>query len=107
MRKIYLFCSAGMSTSILASKMQEVANGHSLEVEVKAFSLTEMDEIYDREHPDCILIGPQVRFVYEETKNKYNLLKTPVGLIDAKDYGMINGEKVLKQAVQLIKQGVE
>ncbi|HCV47505.1 MAG TPA: PTS sugar transporter subunit IIB, partial [Catenibacterium sp.] len=25
MKKVYLFCSAGMSTSILASKMQEVA----------------------------------------------------------------------------------
>ncbi len=107
MRKIYLFCSSGMSTTILASKIQEVANAQNLEIEVSAFSLTEMDEIYNHEVPDCILIGPQVRFIYEETKNRYNPLKTPVGLIDAKDYGMINGKKILKQALELIEQGVD
>jgi len=34
-------------------------------------------------------------------------LNTPVGIIDAADYGMINGEHVLKSAVKLIKQGVK
>ena len=38
MKKVYLFCSAGMSTSILASKMQEVANSHNLPIKVAAFS---------------------------------------------------------------------
>lgn len=37
MKKVYLFCSAGMSTSILASKMQEVANSHNLPIKVAAF----------------------------------------------------------------------
>ncbi len=26
MKRVYLFCNAGMSTSLVASKMQEVAN---------------------------------------------------------------------------------
>ncbi|MDU2851887.1 MAG: PTS sugar transporter subunit IIB, partial [Clostridium sp.] len=30
MKKIYLFCSAGMSTSMLANNMQKVANEHKL-----------------------------------------------------------------------------
>ncbi|MBF4693162.1 PTS sugar transporter subunit IIB [Fusibacter ferrireducens] len=107
MKKIYLFCSAGMSTHILANKMQEVADVHDLGVKVEAFPLTEIDEIYNAEPPDCILIGPQVRFIYEETKSKYKPLKTPVGLIDARDYGTINGEKVLDDAIRLIEQGVE
>ena len=37
MKRIYLFCSAGMSTSLVAKRMQEVADKHSLPVEVKAF----------------------------------------------------------------------
>lgn len=37
MKKVYLFCSAGMSTSMLASKMQAVANSHNLPMEVEAF----------------------------------------------------------------------
>lgn len=106
MKKIYLFCSAGMSTSLLASNMQKVAEAHKLPIEVKAFPLANLDDIYKKEHPDCILLGPQVRFVYEETKNTYNKLNTPVGVIDAHDYGTINGERVLKSAIKLIKQGV-
>lgn len=105
MKKIYLFCSAGMSTSLLASNMQKVAEKHNLPIEVKAFSLTKLDDIYQKEHPDCILLGPQVRFLYEETKNTYSKLNTPVGVIDARDYGTMNGERVLKSAIKLIKQG--
>ncbi|BCZ49104.1 PTS sugar transporter subunit IIB [Clostridium gelidum] len=106
MKKIYLFCSAGMSTSLLSANMQKLADAHGLQVEVKAFSLASLDDIYEKDHPDCILIGPQVRFAYEETKNKYNKLNTPVGLIDSNDYGTINGANVLKLASKLIKQGV-
>ncbi|WP_330614144.1 hypothetical protein [Clostridioides difficile] len=29
-RKVYLFCSFGMSTSLLADKMQKVADEHNL-----------------------------------------------------------------------------
>ncbi len=32
MKKVYLFCSAGMSTSMLVAKMQEVANSHELDM---------------------------------------------------------------------------
>ncbi|TZE82987.1 PTS sugar transporter subunit IIB [Calorimonas adulescens] len=106
MKKVYLFCSAGMSTSLLASNMQKVANDHNLPIEVKAFSLPNLQDIYEKEHPDCILLGPQVRFAYEETKKTYNKLNIPVGLIDASDYGSINGERVLKLAIKLMKQGL-
>lgn len=95
-----------MSTSLLSANMQKVANDHNLMVEVKAFPVAKIQEIYEKEHPDCILLGPQVRFLYDETKKIYNKLNTPVGLIDARDYGTINGENVLKMAIKLIKQGV-
>ena len=45
MKKVFLFCSAGMSTSILASKMQEVANSHNLPIKVAAFSHNKLGEI--------------------------------------------------------------
>ena len=43
MKRIYLFCSAGMSTSLVAKRMQEVADKHSLPVEVKAFPDNKID----------------------------------------------------------------
>ena len=52
MKKVYLFCSAGMSTSILASKMQEVANSHNLPIKVAAFSHNKLGEIVKSDCPD-------------------------------------------------------
>jgi len=75
MKKIYLFCSAGMSTSMLAGNMQEVADEHGMPVEVKAFSIAKMEEIYEELHPDCILLGPQVKFLYAGTRSTYEKKK--------------------------------
>ena len=44
MRKFYLFCNMGMSTSLLSQSMQEAATKYKLPVMVKAFSFTEIDE---------------------------------------------------------------
>ncbi|WP_250675157.1 PTS sugar transporter subunit IIB [Paraclostridium ghonii] len=101
-KKIYLFCSAGMSTSLLASKMQNVANQHNLPIEVEAFPYAEIDKIIEQKNPDCILLGPQVRFMLKEVQEKFDA-KTPVDVINSLDYGAMNGEKVLKTAIKMIK----
>ncbi|SHF04708.1 PTS sugar transporter subunit IIB [Clostridium fallax] len=103
MKKIYLFCSAGMSTSMLASKMQSVADEHSLPIEVKAYPHDRLGEIIESLHPDCILLGPQVKYLYEKTVNDFGKDGIPIAVIDSGDYGMMNGEKVLKTAIKLIK----
>lgn len=103
MKKIYLFCSAGMSTSMLASAMQKVANDHKLPIEVAAFPHNKLEEIINSKHPDCILLGPQVKYMYEETVEQFGNLNIPIAVIDQADYGMMNGEKVLKSAIKLIK----
>lgn len=106
-KRIYLFCSAGMSTSLLASKMQECADSHNLPVEVKAFSHNEISTIVEKYHPDCILLGPQVKYLFKETKKNYGEDGTPVSLIDQSDYGMMKAENVLKMAVMLIKNSAK
>lgn len=101
-KKIYLFCSAGMSTSLLASKMQNVANQHNLPIEVEAFPYAEIDKIVEQRNPDCILLGPQVKFMLKEVQSKFDE-KSPVDVINSVDYGSMNGEKVLKTAIKMIK----
>lgn len=103
MKKIFLFCSNGMSTSMLASNMQEVANSHNLPIEVSAHPHGKIVEIVDTLHPDCILLGPQVKYLYDETVSKLGSTGLPIAVIDAGDYGMMDGEKVLKMAIKLIK----
>jgi PTS system cellobiose-specific IIB component len=104
MKKVYLFCSNGMSTSILASKMQTVANEHSLPIEVKAYPIPQLEEIINKLHPDCILLGPQVKYLYEKTVNDFGATGIPIAVIDAGDYGMMKGINVLKAAIKLIKE---
>lgn len=103
MKKIYLFCSQGMSTSILANNMQEVANSHNLPIEVAAFPHGKLEEIINSKKPDCILLGPQVKYMYEETVEKFGKNGVPISVINQEDYGMMNGERVLKTAIKLIK----
>lgn len=103
MKRVYLFCSAGMSTSMLASKMQKVADGHNLPIEVEAFPDGKIGQIIDERHPDVILLGPQVKYRYQEIVDKYGATGTPIQVIDQNAYGMMDGEKVLKSAIKLMK----
>lgn len=103
MKRVYLFCSNGMSTSMLAKNMQDIADAHKLPMEIKAFSHAKIQDIVDELHPDCILLGPQVKYLFEETNKKFGDA-TPVAVIDTAAYGLMDGEKVLKTAIGLIKK---
>lgn len=99
MRKIMLVCSAGMSTSMLVKKMQDVATLKNIEVEI--FAVAEADA---RNHKDVsvILLGPQVRFLLNKIKEMVAQEGTPVQVIESVNYGTMNGEAVLNQALELM-----
>lgn len=103
MKRFYLFCDAGMSTSLLASKMQKVANEHDLAIEIKAFPQSQLDMIITEKNPDCIMLGPQVKHLYDNVYNKYKDLGKPIFVIDSDDYGKMDGERVLKIALKKYK----
>ena len=69
MKRFYLFCNAGMSTSLLASKMQKTADANKLPIEVKAFSDSQMGDIVNEFNPEVILLGPQVKHLYEKVSD--------------------------------------
>jgi PTS system cellobiose-specific IIB component len=97
---IYLVCNAGMSTSILVRRMQEAAANQKLDhVEIEAFSVEILDEKADM--ADIVLLGPQIRHMLGDVR-KLVAGRCPVELIDMKDYGTINGQKVLEKALKLI-----
>ena len=99
MKKITLFCCAGMSTSMLVNKMQKVAATEGKDYEIAAFSLNELDS-YGSD-ADVILLGPQVRYALSKVKEKYP--NTPVEPIDMKTYGMMDGKGALAIAEKLMK----
>ena len=83
--------------------MQDCADKHMLPIEVNAFSYKKMQGIVEEKHPDIILLGPQVKYLFDETKKRFDE-RIPVMLISQEDYGMMDGEKVLKKALLLLQK---
>ena len=103
-KQIYLFCDAGMSTSIMVNKMLEVVEKHQMTLMITAFPIARAQEVVEAEKPVAILLGPQVRFLLEKTKEQFAPQGIPVAAIAPEIYGMMDGEKALKEALRLIKQ---
>lgn len=99
---IMLVCSAGMSTSLLVTKMQEAAKEKNIEAEIFATSASEADKNIESKNVDVLLLGPQVRFMETQFKEKLAPKNIPCSVIAMADYGMMNGMNVLNSALQLI-----
>ena len=99
MKQILLVCSAGMSTSLLVTKMEKAAAAMGDEVEIFALPISEGEKRVG--DVDCILLGPQVRFqksAIEKLAAGRKKGPIPVEVIDMRDYGTMNGESVIKFA---------
>ncbi len=99
MKNILLCCAAGMSTSMLVSRMQKYAADQAIDVNINAISINELDAHLT--HTDCCLLGPQVKYKLAEVQQKLAPLNIPVAVIDIQDYGMMRGDKVLESALAM------
>lgn len=101
MYNIVLVCSAGMSTSLLVTKMKKAAEDQDIEVNIKAVAEADLKNNIDG--IDVILLGPQVRYILKKVKTIVDPLGVPVDIINSMDYGMMNGEKVLAHGISLVQ----
>ncbi len=102
MVNIVLFCSAGMSTSLLVTKMEKAAAAKGVEVSINAYPEAEMSKRIPG--ADVVLLGPQVRYALAKIKKVCDQHNVPIDVIGPREYGLMNGEKVLEQALALIKK---
>lgn len=102
-KTIMLVCAAGMSTSLMVEKMKKAAKAKGIEVDIFAVSASEADCYLAEQKLDALLLGPQVRFMKSQFEEKVAPLGIGLDVIQMTDYGMMNGEKVLEQALKLIK----
>jgi cellobiose PTS system EIIB component len=98
---ILLCCAAGMSTSLIVTKMEKVAEAKGISARIWAVSesvvRSEIDEA------DVLLLGPQVRFLLNDMKKICGEKNIPVEVINMMSYGMCDGEAILAQATKLIE----
>lgn len=100
---IMLVCAAGMSTSMLVSKMQKAAEERGIDADIFAVSATEVDAKMETRPVDVMLLGPQVRYMKTKFEEKAAKKAIAIDIIDMKDYGMMDGEKVLNSALALME----
>lgn len=100
MKNITLVCAAGMSTSMLMGKMKESAEKQGIDVNVIAMSESSFKSYKGK--TDVLLLGPQVSFLLDDMKKEYEPKGIKVTVINMMDYGMMNGENVLRDALALL-----
>ncbi len=100
MKKILLVCSAGMSTSLLVTKMNTAAKEMGVEVQIDALPVSECSTKIDE--VDIVLLGPQVRFQKPVVEKLVNG-RIPVEVIDMRSYGIMDGKSILKSTLTKIK----
>lgn len=101
MIKIVLVCSAGMSTSLLVNKMKDSAKKQGIEADILA--VPEVEAKKNTEATDVVLLAPQVRYLLDKMKKDLVPLGIPVAVIESIHYGTMNGDAVIKQAIELVK----
>ena len=97
MKKILLVCNAGMSTSLLVTKMSAAAKDQGIETEIWAVPSSEFVE--NIEKADVCLVGPQIRFMVGQFSKQ---TEKPVEAIDMVSYGKMDGAAVLKRALEIL-----
>ncbi len=103
--KVLLLCAAGMSTSLLVSKMKKEAVARNLDaVVIDALPIEDLDKVIDGY--DVILLGPQVKYKEKMVAEVCRAHAKKYGNIPPQVYGLVDGPKALDLAIATLgKQG--
>ena len=102
MYNIILVCEHGASTGMLTTRMQDAAKKLGVDATINAYPYTKLDELIDA--ADIVLLGPQVRFKKKTFDAKYADKGIEFLVVNTVDYGMMDGEKVLKATLEHLQK---
>lgn len=98
--KISLICQHGASTGMVVNKMKDAATEKGVKADIAAYPDSQLDNIVA--DSDIILAGPQVSFKVDGYKKKYPEYADKFHVINTMDFGMMNGEKILNDALEIL-----
>ncbi len=67
MKKILLCCAAGMSTSLLVTKMKQSATEKGISTDIWAVSIDDLNTNLEK-GVDIVLLGPQIKYKLKDVK---------------------------------------
>ncbi len=100
MKKIFLCCAAGMSTSMVMNKMKQAAKAKGIDVQIIAVAMDDFERTLSEY--DCCLLGPQIKYKFDEFKKKADAAGKKIAVINNMDYGMMRGDKILDDVLSLL-----
>ncbi|EAC7651118.1 PTS sugar transporter subunit IIB [Listeria monocytogenes] len=74
------------------------------QVDATVIAVAEADFDKYKGNVDVVLLAPQVRFLEKNLKRVLDPLGIPVAIINGIDYGTMDGEKVLNDALAMIEK---
>lgn len=96
MKQIMLVCNAGMSTGMLAKRIEQ-ASKYSMQV----YAYGEAEYTDYVKGMDVILVGPQIRHLIPQIQE---LVQIPVRAIDPQHYGVLDGKGVFKDIQTILRE---
>lgn len=100
--KLIILCSWGATSSQLAQKVQEAAEARGLNVIADAGGTGEFKQ--KASEYDVALLEPQVRHLRKEVTKTADQYGIPVDLVDQRAFALMDGNKVLDQALNLLNK---
>lgn len=97
--KWLLCCYAGMTTSMLAVKLEEETTRRGLDVTIAATPIAEVEAVVDG--ASAILLGPHVRFAESNVREAAGP-DMPIYVIPAPDFGTMNAPAIVDAVVALL-----
>lgn len=104
MSKILLMCAGGMSTSILAKRMQQASKDLGRKDTIVARPAADIRNRLLKEKPDVLLIGPQIRFMLGQIQSAAEGFDLPMTVMPNHEYGTMNGEAIMALAIKLMTE---
>lgn len=102
MIRILLACGIGASTGFMAANMRKQAKAEGLDVKISAVSKSQVMEYADK--IDLLLLGPHFSNEVEKYREMLKDFKVKVTSIDPDQYAALDGESILKDAIQFYQQ---
>jgi PTS system cellobiose-specific IIB component len=99
-KHILLVCGGGASSGFLAANIRKYAKKQNADMQIDARSESELSNYIN--DIDALLVGPHLAYMEDEIKSMTDPKGVPMELIDEEDYGMMDGEAVYEQIVDML-----
>ena len=103
MKHILVICGGGMSSSLLAEKMQDYVKENDIDADVTFIPLAGSDCMQHLNEFDVALLAPQTGYALP-TFEPFNDKGIDIVLIPMKDYGRMNAKNVVELGLSHIKE---